>query len=78
MGALDLLTYIHDDETGVSLKAAGWIEDEFFECRGGEWSVPSRPREETVEPGKKVRYWVPWGERAKFIEAIKQAGRLSA
>ena len=37
-----LITYILDDEPGVTLKAAGW------KCLGqrggGSWSVPSRPR----------------------------------
>ena len=30
MGAQDLFTYIHDDEGGVSLRAAGWLEDIAF------------------------------------------------
>lgn len=60
MGATDLFTYIHDDETGVSLKAAGWVEDVEFESDGGEWSRPSRQRVATTEPGKKRRYWAPW------------------
>lgn len=65
LGARDMLTYIHDDESGISLKAAGWILDEGFESEGGEWNVPSRPRNPTVEPGKKKRYWVPWGAWAQ-------------
>ena len=59
-----MLTYIHSDEEGISLKAADWILDEEFESRGGEWTVPSRPRNPTVEPGEKKRYWVRWGEWA--------------
>jgi hypothetical protein len=69
MGSTDLFTYIHDDETGVSLKAAGWIEDVEFESGGGEWSRPSRQREATTEPGKKRRFWAPWSEWLK-----KQSG----
>lgn len=65
LGARDLLTYIHEDEDGGSLKASGWLLDEEFESRGGQWDQPSRPRNPTVEPGKKKRYWVPCGEWAK-------------
>jgi hypothetical protein len=60
MGAVDMFTYIHDDESGVSLRAAGWIEDETFASAGGEWSRPSRPRNKTVEPEAKRRYFAPW------------------
>lgn len=65
MGATDMLTYIHDDETGVSLKAAGWIEDAWFESDGGQWNRPSRPRTATVEPGAKRRYFAPWSAMLK-------------
>lgn len=67
MGAEDLFTYIHEDEGGVSLKAAGWIFDEEFKSDGGEWNRPSRPREKTVEPDSKKRYWAPWGKYAKHL-----------
>ena len=60
MGALDLFTYIHHDEEGVALKAAGWIEDKSFVSDGGEWGRPSRPRKKTVEPGPKRRFCAPW------------------
>lgn len=62
MGATDLFTYIHDDESGDSLKASGWIEDEGFESRGGEWSRPSRGRSKTVESGGKKRWFAPWSK----------------
>lgn len=62
MGSTDLFTYIHDDESGISLKAAGWVEDCDFESDGGEWSRASRPRKETQEPGHKRRFWAPWSE----------------
>lgn len=42
MGYRELITYILDTESGVSLRAAGWS------CRGRaggkSWNVPSRPR----------------------------------
>lgn len=44
MGAASMLTYIHDDESGVSLRAAGWVEDTTFVSTGGEWARPSRSR----------------------------------
>ena len=62
VGARDLLTYIHDDETGVFLKAAGWIWEEGYETEARNWNRPSRPREETEENGPKFRYWAPWSE----------------
>lgn len=62
MGAVSCFTYIHDDESGVSLRAAGWIEDTNFESAGGEWTRPSRERPKTVEPGAKRRFWAPWSE----------------
>lgn len=60
MGAVDCFTYIHDDESGVSLRAAGWVEDHSFRSEGGEWSRPSRPRAPTKEPGGKRRFLAPW------------------
>jgi len=72
MGATDLWTYIHDDESGVSLKAAGWIEDPVT-TEGGEWSRPSRRRAKTVEAGKKVRWFAPRSLLAQPIIAAKKA-----
>lgn len=70
MGATDLFTYIHDDESGISLKASGWVEDTAFESDGGEWSRPSRQRELTIEPGKKRRYWAPWSAYVKKMATV--------
>lgn len=69
MNATDLFTYIHDDETGVSLRASGWIEDAEFESNGGEWSRPSRKRSKTVEPGAKRRFFAPWSELIRMKKA---------
>jgi hypothetical protein len=41
MGADNLVTYTHGDESGVSLKAAGWIDGGLTD--GGEWDRPDRP-----------------------------------
>ena len=60
MGAPDLWTYIHHDEPGTTLKAAGWIEDVGFTSDGGEWDRPSRTRELALEPGAKRRWFAPW------------------
>lgn len=44
MGYKKIITYILQSESGVSLKASGWtLEQE--DVGGGNWSVPSRPRE---------------------------------
>lgn len=50
MGFRRILTYILEDETGVSLKAAGWKFQYLTE--GGSWDRPSRPRTDksTTEP----------------------------
>lgn len=65
IGAMDCFTYTHDDETGVSLRAAGWIKDPAFASKGGEWSRPSRERGATIEPGDKCRWWAPWSQYLK-------------
>ena len=44
MGCTDLSTYIHHDESGISLRAAGWIKDTEHESRGGTYDRPSRAR----------------------------------
>jgi hypothetical protein len=68
MGALDLWTYIHDDESGVSLVAAGWIRDDRHDSKGGSYDRPSRARRPPVEAGPKVRWWAPWSRSAPVPE----------
>lgn len=65
MGALDLLTYIHADEPGKSLRGAGWIKDVEHVSRGGEHSRPSRPRAAALDPLPKVRWLAPWSRLAQ-------------
>lgn len=74
MGASDLITYIHDDERGVSLRAAGWISMET--TRGGQWSRRSRERAATVEPGPKVRWAAPWSACCSPGAAMSEGGTL--
>jgi hypothetical protein len=59
MGCVDLWTFIHEDETGVSLVAAGWIRDGFV-SKGGEWNRRSRRRLKARESGAKQRWCAPW------------------
>ena len=63
MGLDNLVTYIHDDELGTSLKASGWVED--GPTDGGEWTRPSRSRKTALDAKPKVRWWAPWSIEAR-------------
>lgn len=65
MGAEDLVTYTHADETGISLKAAGWVDAGM--TKGGESHRPSRPRGPVVDARPKRRWFAPWGMRARAV-----------
>lgn len=54
MGYERIITYILETESGVSLKAAGWVFDR--ESRGGSWNQPSRPRVDKAPTIKKQRW----------------------
>jgi hypothetical protein len=58
-GADGLCTYIHDDETGVSLRASGWRKDA-TPTSGGEHDRPSRKRKPALDAKPKWRWWAPW------------------
>jgi len=65
LGFHRLITYTLQEESGASLKAAGWVRDAELGERPS-WDTPSRPRvqvdlfgEERRPPGPKVR-WVKW------------------
>lgn len=64
MGFLKIQTYIlADEETGVSLKASGWICEGV--AGGGQWKHTDRkPRREDQPTGKKMR-WVKQLNRGK-------------
>lgn len=66
MGAEDMWTTIHGDESGHSLRAAGWIQ--IGVCGGGEWSRDGRTRAPAIDPKPKTKWVVPWGRRARGIE----------
>ena len=55
MGYQRIITYILFDESGASLRAAGWELDGY--TRGGSWDCPSRPRQ-TVAPTCPKQRWV--------------------
>ena len=63
MGALDLYTSIHSDETGHSPRAAGWVE--IGAGKGGEWSREDRPRRAAIDPLPKIRYAAAWSRLAQ-------------
>jgi hypothetical protein len=56
MGYTKIITYILQEESGISLKASGWISE--GTAGGGSWSCPSRPREDKHPTGFKTR----WGK----------------
>lgn len=64
LGAQNLVTYLHDDEPGTTLKAAGWVFDGL--TRGGEHSRPSRPRLPGIDIDPKQRWWAPWSARVRM------------
>jgi hypothetical protein len=75
MGAEDLVTYTEGDETGVTLKAAGWVDAGMTD--GGEHDRPSRQRKPAVNADPKRRWLAPWGKRAKAIVAARNEGRAA-
>lgn len=54
IGYTDVITYTRADESGVSLRAAGFICE--GAAGGGEASRPSRPRQPSEDPSPKVRW----------------------
>lgn len=70
LGYKKIITYILEEEKGTSLKASGWhCED--ADCGGGNWSVPSRPREltEITLFGEKQKY--PIGKKQRWAKSLK-------
>ena len=47
IGFQRIITYLLEDETGVSVRAAGWTKDEHTST-GGQWSRSERPRQLTM------------------------------
>lgn len=67
MGAEDLLTYTSEDESGTSLRAAGWVPAGMTRCE--DWDRKKRPREPGQHVARRMRWWAPWGERGKAARA---------
>lgn len=55
MGYAKLMTYILESEDGASLRASGWTDKGI--CGGGNWNVPSRPRADSQNNGRKRCYY---------------------
>ena len=58
MGVDGILTYIHSDEPGTSLRAAGWVTD--GSTGGGEWARDGRQRKIALDGKPKIRWWAAW------------------
>jgi hypothetical protein len=62
MGAANLVTYTHADESGVSLKASGWIDAGLTD--GGAWGREGRERALPIDGLAKRRWLAAWSTRA--------------
>ena len=62
LGYRRLITYTLIEESGMSLKAAGWKA--LYDTRGGSWDVPSRPRIDKHPTGQKTLWEAPLTEQA--------------
>lgn len=49
LGYSRIQTFILEDESGVSLRASGWVKDNVV-SRGGDWNSPSRGGRRTDQP----------------------------
>ena len=54
LGYIKLITYTMQNESGSSLRAAGWKL--IGKAGGGNWNVPSRPRVDTEHRQIKIRW----------------------
>ena len=63
MGAEDMWTFVHEDESGHSLRAAGWVKVAVTD--GGEWGRDGRQRELAIDPNPKTKWAVAWGRLAR-------------
>jgi len=59
LGFVHVVTYTLPEESGASLTASGWKQDDAL-FGGGDWSVSSRPRAESRHPTAPKRRW--WRE----------------
>ena len=56
MGFEKIQTFILENESGVSLKAAGWVFEQM--SNGGNWNRPSRGKRRTDQPMNAKQRWV--------------------
>lgn len=56
MGYKEIITYILESESGISLKAAGWIL--MGKGAGGSWNTPSRPRTDKSPIDRKLKFGI--------------------
>src|SRR6185369_613205 len=56
MGYQRLITYIRQDEPGISLKASGWMFEQDIRARS--WNMPGRPRIDKTDIVKRARWSV--------------------
>jgi hypothetical protein len=56
LGFQNMVTYTLPDESGSSLRGAGWTQDE-LPAGGGEWDKPGRRREAAIHPTVPKRRW---------------------
>jgi hypothetical protein len=54
LGMGQLVTYTLPEESGASLRGAGWVED--GQTAGGEWTRSSRPRAAAHDARSKTRW----------------------
>jgi hypothetical protein len=54
MGFDSIQTFILASEPGISLRASGW--DQVATSSGGQWTRPSRPRQQTLIPEEKQKW----------------------
>jgi hypothetical protein len=64
LGYSKIITYILDSESGISLKASGWIKE--ADIKGHSWGCPSRPRD-LIDPQQSL-----FGEKEKYPINDKQ------
>lgn len=62
LGYAKLITYIREDEPGVSLRAAGWDFEEPIRARS--WNMPGRPRTDKTDIVRRGRWSTTLRERA--------------
>lgn len=70
-GAENLFTYVHKDESGTSLRAAGWVR--LGEAGGGEWDRGLRPRQKAIDSEEKVIWFAPWSRAVTDSQARRAA-----